>query len=664
MHDHTSKILKQISTLIGDAVVIPVKYGDKCPLINGWPKLSIPDTQKPAFLRNFGTKSNFGVVLGEVSDGLCSIDIDSDEDAAYFLQINPMFEGTLHTRGARGLNIWIRIIGEYPPLTQIVHRTLTNEQGMLASIGEWRANGAQTVIYGMHPTGVDYQWKNPLPVTEIRYNQIAWPEDWLSPTEKSDESELQRTFLEKYGSPFFKPKKGTVRINEVFIAAKFAAEKEVLWDPDEHCFYMYIAETGIWRPVTSERIKALFSDDLRDLSRKLNEQVFLTKRTNTLLNSLTELLKSLVERRNVFQKKREKITHLENGMLQLGTVPPSLIDFSPEFCSRNYCPLPYDEDAECPRFLSELLETALDKDDIDLIQRYCGAILLGGNAAQKILVITGTAGGGKSTLVDIIERCVGRVNIVELRPSHLDDRFEIARFIGKRVLTGKDVPSHFFESSSASALKKLVGHDSLSAEKKGSNSTFELKGDFDVIVTSNSRLRVMIDSDIEAWRRRLLIIRYDRPKPERPIRNYGDELFDSEGPGILAWMVEGALKHLNELEEEGDFRLSVKQEARINHLLNESDSVRCFVVACLKKQSDCDVTTNELFESYGEFCAEMTWQPLPLRKFESEMPDVVMEVLRVARRNDIKRNEKNQRGYFGVCYVKPSEIAQYEANAA
>ena len=39
---------------------------------------------------------------------------------------------------------------------------------------------------------------------------------------------------------------------------------------------------------------------------------------------------------------------------------------------------------------------------------------------------------------DIIERVIGTHNVTQLRVLHLEDRFEIAGFVGKTLLTGRD----------------------------------------------------------------------------------------------------------------------------------------------------------------------------------------------------------------------------------
>src|SRR5204863_473461 len=64
---------------------IPVKPKDKAPIHTGWPSLRIPFEELPL---NFFGDRNIGIVLGDASDGLVDVDLDSEEAvilAAHFL---------------------------------------------------------------------------------------------------------------------------------------------------------------------------------------------------------------------------------------------------------------------------------------------------------------------------------------------------------------------------------------------------------------------------------------------------------------------------------------------------------------------------------------------------------------------------------------------------
>jgi hypothetical protein len=73
--------------------------------------------------------------------------------------------------------------------------------------------------------------------------------------------------------------------------------------------------------------------------------------------------------------------------------------------------------------LDEVLSPVLDPEDIELIQRYAGLILIGGNRAQKPLMLTGLGGTGKGTLVNLITA----INIIIMHPQLLLLRAKVFR---------------------------------------------------------------------------------------------------------------------------------------------------------------------------------------------------------------------------------------------
>ena len=628
------EVLDVIERLGPKAVLLPIAKGQKGPKIAGWQKITIERMSDTSYLGNLNG-SNIGVLLGSASDGLCAIDVDTDEGLPAFLKLNPILQTTLITKGARGGQIWVRIVGEYPKLTKL--KTVDN-----TDFGEWRGDGGQSVIYGVHPSGKPYEYLVDAPPIEIKFDAIIWPDDLVLPWAK-DAYDL---LTEEHGTAYSLGKSGSFITNDVFFAAKFKTEHRVFWDPQAEVFYMYTHATGLWEKVSTDRIKLMFGEDFKKVADDTNLEEFVLMRTDAKMSSLAKTLRGITERSGAFSEKRPVI-HCANGMLDLSGDGGCLKSFHPDYYSRNACPIRFDPEAQCPKFLNELLGTALDDDDIKLLQLWSGGVLLGLNLGQQALLITGTAGGGKSTVIEILERIIGVQNVAQIRTQHLDKQFEMYRYIDKRLLTGKDVGADFLSKDGARTIKALVGNDLLDAEKKNSNEQYQLRGGFNVVVTCNSKLQVKLEGDGDAWKRRLMVLEYNRPKPKVPIPDFASKLLEQEGSGILNWMIEGAIEYMAEVEEFGKIRLTDEQEARVCSLLQESDSVREFVQDRVVK-SQFDVTVQELKEEYREYCTEKGWTGVTDRVFSSALKACILEKLNVSLRNDIQRGCTAKTGFKGI----------------
>src|SRR5262245_21161530 len=244
---------------------------------------------------------------------------------------------------------------------------------------------------------------------------------------------------------------------------------------------------------------------------------------------------------------------------------------------------------------------------------------------------------------------VGMANVTQLRTKLLAERFELFRYLKKTLLVGVDVEANFLSTKGAAVLKGLVGGDWFDAEQKGGTGSFQFQGMFNVLITSNARLKVRLQGDVGAWRRRLCIVRYEAPPPTKKIPDFGAFLVRTEGNGILNWALLGAQKVLNEIPDEGgDLVLTPRQRAIVDSLLAESESLRHFVEDRVVPDPLSDVTVTELVEAYAAYCPERRWQPLPVTEVHNKLEGLMLELFGVTKSHDIMRNNRNQRGFSRV----------------
>ena len=203
----------------------------------------------------------------------------------------------------------------------------------------------------------------------------------------------------------------------------------------------------------------------------------------------------------------------------------------------------------------------------------------------------------------------------------LGERFELGRFLGKTLLYGADVPENFLNQRGASVLKSLTGYDPVTLEFKNSNESPSIICKFNIIVTCNSRLTVQLEGDTDAWRRRLAIIEYRKPKPEKVIADLDKQILTSEASGVLNWMLAG----LDKLRADGwQLNLTGQQQKSVDNLLLESEGHTVFVRECLARDAEGQLTVPDCFSAYVEYCNQHGWTALTKNKFGSLIGDVVV----------------------------------------
>lgn len=463
--------------------------------------------------------------------------------------------------------------------------------------------------------------------------------------------------MQEYGQPYYlaKTKRGFVYggLNEAYFAGLHGTQHCELYEPNERAFFRYCDQSGLFAEVTPDLLKQEISSLILGMGREKRVAGLMQDRNASRLAAIIAQLKGIAEQRDAF-KKTGRVIHLANGFLDLSGDGPVLLPFSPDHRSRNQSPIAYDPEATCPRFMDELILPAVQPEDVAIIQKYLGLSLLGRNIIQRLLILDGLAGRGKSQLSIVFQHLVGMVNCTQLRTEHLNERFELFRFLRKTLLAGVDVQADFLSTKGASVLKALVGGDILDAEQKGGTGCFPIEGTFAVVITCNSRLRVRLEGDVGAWKRRLLIVRYEAPPPTKKIPDFGATLVKTEGSGILNWAIAGLGALLNDVERIGDIALTPRQAGVVDSLLAESDSLRHFLNDRVERFEGGDLTVHEIIETYAEYCPDHGWAPLPPTILQNQIEGLMLEMFRTVKVQSIKRDDKAARGFRNVRFKEVS----------
>lgn len=271
---------------------------------------------------------------------------------------------------------------------------------------------------------------------------------------------------EQYGAAVLEDidKRGVVfvkDVNEDFHAAalgeKGSPGAPTVFLPAEQRHYTYAPEEGIYVQQREAVLQARISDQFLQCSRAREsdecetESLAFRFRDQRRIAAITRKTRGLLEvPGDFFATDLNKYVVCDNGVVRLSD--GELLPFSPSYRRRNRLAVPFDPSAKCPLFLETLMRPALEPDDIDLVKRWCGAVLIGENIPQKILILIGMAGTGKGTFIRVLIGIIGWLNLASLRPQLLGERFELSRFLDKTLLYGADVPEGFLNQRHASVL--------------------------------------------------------------------------------------------------------------------------------------------------------------------------------------------------------------------
>ena len=208
-------------------------------------------------------------------------------------------------------------------------------------------------------------------------------------------------------------------LSEDFIAATLGEQgtptAPTIFMATEERFYTYDPAIGIYVEARDASLMARLSATLLQCARDCEDEcdtksLTFRFRDTANLRGVTQRARGLLEvPHDFFEANLQEFIPCRNGMLRLSDL--TLLPFSPSYRRRNKLAVDYVKGQPCPMFLDLLMRPALTEAELDLVQRWCGLALIGVNLAQRMMILTGTAGGGKGTFIRVLSGIIGSENL-------------------------------------------------------------------------------------------------------------------------------------------------------------------------------------------------------------------------------------------------------------
>lgn len=263
-------------------------------------------------------------------------------------------------------------------------------------------------------------------------------------------------------------------------------------------------------------------------------------------------------------------------------------------------------------FLKEIIE---DDDRIEYLQELFGAALFGDSRFHVLPVFVGTGANGKSTILDVISGILSDYSATMPENFLLDTTgnahpTDIARLRGVRLAVASETrPDGKFNES---RVKMLTGGDTLSARFMGQN-FFDFKPTHTLFMAVNHLPEVK--SGGEGFWRRLRKIDFRKTIPaEKRKENFAQTLIQEEGPGILQWMIDGAVRVTHQgFNEPASVKLATQAYR------HEEDHIAKFLDERTILADVASVTKTSLFNAYRDWCIENGEKPITQNSLTREI---------------------------------------------
>ena len=371
------------------------------------------------------------------------------------------------------------------------------------------------------------------------------------------------------------------------------------------------------------------------------------------ISNIVELMKlaALVED---FPPETDRI-HLANGTLMLdGT----FTEGRPEIV-RCRLPVAFNPNAPTPARWLVFLDGLLYPEDIPTLQEYIGYCLIPSNKGQRMMVIKGNGGEGKSQIGAVLSALFGS-NMKDGSIGKISEN-RFARADLEHILLCVDDDMRMEALRQTNYVKSIVtAQGKMDLERKGKQS-YQGWMCARLLAFSNGDLQALFDRSDGFYRRQLILTTKEKPATRVDDPDLAEKM-KMEIEGIFLWAFAGLQRLVA-----NNFKFTESQRTRENREAVKRDNNNVFDFleseGYIRLKADASISSKELYEAYQIYCGENNLTAMKPRSFSDAVIGSQSRYNLEYCNNVTNAAGRRVRGFFGIEALVHPNISVFSGDS-
>ena len=276
---------------------------------------------------------------------------------------------------------------------------------------------------------------------------------------------------------------------------------------------------------------------------------------------------------------------------------------------RTRLPVSYNPAAPKPETWLRFVHDLLNEDDIPTLQEYLGYCLIPSTKGQRMMVIKGNGGEGKSQIGVVLSTIFGGYMKDGSIGKVSENPFARADLEHQLLMVDDDMKMEALKQTNY--VKSIVtAQGKMDLERKRQQS-YQGWMFCRLLAFSNGDLQALYDRSNGFYRRQLILTTKEKPASRVDDPDIADKM-KAEAEGILLWMFEGLQRLIA-----NKFQFTESERTRNNREYVKRDSVNLLDFledeGFVRLKADCGASSKEIYETYTMWCEENAMTPMKPR---------------------------------------------------